>query len=492
MKKLKKRIICLIILLLTLFTTVPVYAEPSFYTYTYDFWGDERESPDAYVPSTVLMGNDFGIGSFKEPQGLFVRDKNVYICDSFNNRIVELIKNDTNYSLVRVIDKIVMNGEESTLAYPQDIFVTETGDLYICDTNNQRILILNNDLDVIKIITKPEDETIDSTSDFLPIKLVVDSAGRIYVQAMNVNKGLMEFAPEGTFTGYIGANKVTVNLVDYFWKMISTKAQRAQMELFVPTEYNNLALDLDGFIYTTTSTFNGRDLISGGANPIRKLNSMGTDILVRNGFYPPIGDIYWGNAGGISGSSKLIDVVALENDTYCAVDRVRGRIFSYDFQGNLLYAFGGQGNKAGFFQYPSAIEDIGDQLLVLDSRSATLTELSLTQYGRLINEGLMQYKKGNYDLSAKKWEEVLKFNGNYDLAYIGIGRSFLRKGEYKKAMEYFELKMDDENYSKAFKLYRKELVEDNIGYALIVLAAFILIPKVIKIFKKIKREVEKE
>lgn len=491
----KKKIKCIwysFLIIMLLLPSISASAETTFYTYTYDYWGDERESPDAYVPSAVLMGIDFGIDNFREPQGLYVQGNKVYICDSYNNRIVELQKENGTYSLVRVIDKIIVEGEESTFLYPQDIFVTDLGEIYICDTNNQRILHLDSELKLIKMITKPQDETIDEASDFLPLKLVVDNVGRIFVQVLNVNKGLMEFSPDGSFSGYIGANKVSVSIVEYFWKLISTKAQRSQMELFVPTEYNNLALDSHGFIYTTTSTFDEGDLVYGNANPVRRLNSMGTDILVRNGFFPPVGDLWWGNAGGVSGSSKFVDVVALENDTYCAIDRVRGRIFAYDFQGNLLYAYGGQGNKAGFFQYPSAIEDIGDYILVLDYRSGTLTEMELTEYGRLINEGLMEYKRGEYDLSAAKWEEVLKFNGNYDLAYIGIGRSLLRKGEYKKAMEYFELKMDDKNYSKAYQLYRKEQVEDNIEYIFAFIIALIVVPIIVRSVKKIKRDVKRE
>ena len=70
----------------------------------------------------------------------------------------------------------------------------------------------------------------------------------------------------------------------------------------------------------------------------------------------------------------------------------------------------------------------------------------------------------------------MQLNGNYDLAYIGIGRSYLRQERYKEAMDYFEVKYDDENYSKAFKQYRKEWVEEHIAIIVIVLLALFLIP----------------
>ena len=81
-------------------------------------------------------------------------------------------------------------------------------------------------------------------------------------------------------------------------------------------------------------------------------------------------------------------------------------------------------------------------------------------------------------------------NGNYDLAYIGIGRSLLRQEKYHEAMDYFELKWDYKNYSKAFKQYRKEWVEEHI--VLIVLALFLVLclPLMVGKVKKIKHEID--
>lgn len=57
-------------------------------------------------------------------------------------------------------------------------------------------------------------------------------------------------------------------------------------------------------------------------------------------------------------------------------------------------------------------------------------------------------------------------------------------------MEYFELKYDDENYSKAFKQYRKEWVEENIAMIVVVLLILILVPLGIGKVKSIKHEIE--
>lgn len=473
-----------------------------YYSYTYDFWGLSREAPNPYTVERVLFGNDLGTENFKDPQGLFVRGNKIYVADSANNRIVEF---DDSYNLIKIIDSFILNGVESTFNYPSDVFVAENGDIFVCDTNNFRVVHMDSGLNVIKILTKPQDALMDEKSEFLPTKIVVDNADRVYVIAKNVNKGIMEFDSRGSFTGYIGANKVSYNIADYIWKTLSTQAQKEQMIQFVPTEYSNIAIDKKGFFYTTCSTVSDSDIynllvqqdlmesmLSGlekvsNVDPIRRLNSMGADILIKNGWYAPVGDIDWGTAGGVSGASKFIDVVPVANDTYFAIDRTRCRVFGYDFQGNLLFVFGGIGSKAGYFQYPTAIESVGDKIIVLDGRTGGVTVFNPTEYGALINKALLEYVKGNYEYSSDLWEEVLVYNANYDLAYVGIGRSLLRQDKYKEAMEYFEVKYSYDNWSKAFQQYRKQVVEKYIGVAFGSIIALIVVWQVVKLIRRIKR-----
>ncbi|MDY3909942.1 MAG: hypothetical protein SOZ48_09465 [Eubacterium sp.] len=458
------------------------------YTYTYDCWNIDRESPDAYSVTRIITGSDFSCGNFKEPQGIYVRDNETYVVDTGNNRIVHFSYQDDTFNVVEVIDHYTdLNGKEVKLASPYDCYVTPEGDIYVADTANEAIVHMDKNYKAVKVITRPEDDNYTEKS-FIPQKLVVDSSNRIFAQVQNVNKGFMEFDTEGTFTGYVGASEVTYDFFTYLWKMVATKEQRAQMELFVPTEYSNLCLDSEGFIYATISTFEGT---VEAAEPIRKLNAKGTDILVRNGYEDPYGDLRYTEGGEMNGPSELNDICCLDNDVYYALDTNKGRIFAYDFQGNMLYAFGGHGYKAGYFINPSAIEDLGDSLLVVDQNLGTITQFTLTEYGKMINEGLAQYKIGEYEKSADIWRQVLKQNGNYDQAYIGIGRALLRQKQYKEAMEYFELKLDATNYSKAYKLYRKEWFEDNINIILILLVIIVLLGFGIGFVKKARREVEK-
>ena len=456
-------------------------AKTSNYTYNYDVYGEAVSSPNAYRVSAYLLGTNFDIGAFRDPQGLYVRGNKLYVCDSGNNRIVIItVGDDGSYSISDIITQVTIENAESALNYPMDVFEDNNGDLYIADTNNQRILRLDKDKNFIMELSKPVNETFSETAEFLPTKLVVDKAGRIFVQARNVNKGLMEFDPQGDFAGYMGANRVKVNPIDLFWKNIASRKQRAAMELFVPTEYNNVCIDDRGFIYATNT--------SSTTDSVRRFNAQGDDILVRNGIEDPVGDLIKGTSSSIE-ASKFIDVAALENDSYVCFDRTRGRLFVYDSQGNLLYAFGGVGNREGSFLIPVAIEAMGCSLFALDSRTGAVTRFDLTEYGTIINDALTEYKRGHYDESAKKWEEVLKLNGNYDMAYIGIGRSALRTGDYATAMKCFRVKGDFANWSKAFQQYRKLWMEENLRWILLILGALIIGSPLVRGMRKLIKEV---
>jgi len=197
-----------------------------------------------------------------------------------------------------------------------------------------------------------------------------------------------------------------------------------------------------------------------------------------------------GSGGKKSGPSRFADITTLDNDIYICMDRNRGRLFMYDDQGHLVCAFGGTGNMDGYFNSAVSLDHYGNDLLVLDERDAAITFFTTTDYGDLIFDAVDQFDLGEYDASEASWRKVMNLNGNYDLAYIGIGRSLLRQKKYKEAMDFFELKHDAKNYSKAFKQYRKQWVEDHIVLIVIVVLALFLIPLGIGRLKSIKHEID--
>ena len=464
------------------------------YSYNYDYWGDVQMTPDPYRVLTVIDSSSLGLENIENlrisnPQSMFVRNRDLYVADTGNSRILQLKLDEDKVTLIRIITEI-QGAEPATMNGPTDVFADEAGNIYIADYNNHRVIMADKDLNMLKVFLKPTDTTFNQSSDFLPSKIAVDVAGRLYVLATNVNKGFMKYESDTSFTGYIGANTVKINMADYIWKRyFMSKEQRAASESFVPTEYENLYIDEKGFIYATNTVFSEWELKSDTAKPIRRLNGIGNDILIKNDRYPPIGDLYWKSESIQYGPSKLTDITAMDNEIYVAVDKIRGRLFGYDSQGVMLWVFGTKGNSDGAFNRPAALDHMGYNLLVLDGLKNSVTVFTPTEYGQMIYDATDTYLKGDYDQSAELWEEVMKLNANYPLAFRGLGRAMLRQEKYQEAMNYFEMAHDREDYGRAFKQYRKHWIEKNVIWIVLILTALLLIPLIIGRIKKAKWEV---
>lgn len=439
--------LCIVFILLMFFTFTGygsvVHAADYAPGYNYSFWEDAVASPAPYNAETIVDGKQIGVGSLREPNDIFVaNNEQVYIVDSGNDRIVVT---DTNFELIKIIDSFDNNGERDGFSNPQGIFVTDEGDIYVADTGNKRVVHLDQNINLVKIVDSPESELLSEKFEFQPAKLVVDKAGRIYVMALGVFDGFMEFSSDGVFTTFIGANRVQVDPIEYIWKVLSTRQQRAALVQFIPTEFANLDIDEDGFIYAVTTGQTDED--------VKKLNAQGVDILRRDGYIPPRGDIIYRHE---EGPSKLIDVKVADCEVYSVLDGKRGRIFTYNGDGYLLYIFGGIGNRLGEFHTPIAIERIGDDFLVLDKILGEITIFRPTEYGKTINEAIRSYYNGEEEKASAMFEKAARLNANLELAYAGIGKSLLRSDNYEEAVSYFKESNDRKNYSKAYVLYRRE------------------------------------
>lgn len=439
-------------------------------TYTFDYFEDVKYAPAAYSPYETIKGDEWRIGELNNPQDLNITDDGeIYIADTGNNRIVVL---DSKCQLLRVIDHFEKDGKEETFNGPSGVYISLNNDLYIADTGNFRVVELNAKDELVKIIENPTSEVLEDEFVFAPLKVAVDYADRVYVIAKNMFQGIMAFDAEGNFTGFTGKIEVEISTTEKIWRRFSTKAQRARQQLFIPTEFTGMEIDEDGFIYATSIDPEGKQ-------SIRRLNPKGQDVIVKKGADGTLsGDKYWRLVGKYSGPSRIVDVVVRDKGIYSIIDATRGRIFSYDHEGNLLYIFGGIGTQEGTFMAPSAIETTGDKILVLDAGENAILSFEPTRYGKLINQAIGYRYDGDESKAVECWKEVIKLDSNFELAYVGIGKAYLSNGENKKAMEYFKLGMDKEYYSIAYKRYRNEFLQDNLQYvlsAVVFLSIFVVI-----------------
>lgn len=496
-KTVLKRLTMLLMTLLLL--TSSVFALP-YTSYTYSYQGEAVQSPHAFLPEKVLQGDTLGVGKFKDPSDLFVDEQNrIFIADSGNNRVVVF---DPEWNKLAELGAFTnAEGAEDSLKNPCGVFVFgET--IYVADTDNSRIVLFDGNFAFQSIIPSPPMEMFTEGFAYKPSNLAVDASGRLYVISQSTNLGVMAFNTDGEFESFLGAQKVQPNPVEMFWRVFMTEEQIRRTAKFVPTEYNNIALDKDGFVFVTSSAINAGSLANWIQSrsrtsmyaPVKRLNPSGEDVLRRTGFFPPAGDvdIIFGNASyqaNLLGPSTLVDVATTENGVYTVADSKRKKLFTYDDDGNLLYAFGGSGFQEGLFQSISALDYQGTSLLVLDKSQARITVFRRTAYGDLIDEAIRLHAERKYEAAVEKWYGILTLNNNYDLAYIGIGQSMMRQEKYAEAMAYFKNAHDIEDYSKAFKQYRKETWSDYLLLIPLAAAAVLFgISKLLGLAKKRNRK----
>lgn len=449
-------------------------------SYNYDYWEDIVFTPAAYIPESSVSGTTLGVGSFLNPQDLCVSPSgDVYIADTGNNRIV--VVDNTLKNAIRVIDSFEHDGTTDTFNAPYGVCVSENGQLYIADSENQRIVVLEaDDLSFVKIISNPTSDVLEDDFVFTPLKVTVDYADRVYCIAKRMFQGIMVFEEEGQFTGFFGTIEVNITPWEKLWRKLSTKAQRSRQQLFIPTEFTGIDIDADGFVYAS-------NLDSNGVQAVRRLNPRGEDVIKKGENANVGGDLSTGGTSDYSGVSTIVDVVYRDKGIYSLLDSKRGRIFTYDHEGNLLYIFGGLGTQAGTFTIPVAIEAIGDKIIVLDSYRKEMLVFTETQYGSLINEAVGLRYDGDETLAVDMWKQVLMLDENNELANVGIGKAYLTSGDNVQAMKYLKLGMSRQYYSVAYRRYRNEFLKEYLGVILtVVIVGIILIVVIVKWRKKKK------
>ncbi len=540
MKRKFKILFSIAVLLVTLITTIVPGFAAAYSTYTYSIEGTQLASPDAYTPDKVydavsmgvvegtkkylngLNGNQnaYGMGYYiSNPSDLVVdSDGNIYICD-VTNMVYDESKGETITSLTedaggvtvsRPIEKIsriivldryfkfryaIMDftneiGVEDKLNEPGGLCVTEDK-LYIADTKNQRIVILNRENGgrsyptFDRIVDAPSTDVMAEGDHYNPIAVASDGSN-LYVVSGQTTMGIISMDMDGNFKGYIGPQKVSISTWEIFRRMFLTKEQRESQTKAISTEYNNIAIDSDGFIYVTTSSLDEdkqQSAITSKSKsadyaPVKKLNTNGDDIMNRNGFYPPSGEVQVSMRSvddSATGPSTIIDVAIGPEKTWSIIDSKRQRIFTYDKDGNLLFAFGDKGEQLGNLKSIKAIAYQDSNMIVLDKGTASLTVYSRTDYGDLLIEALRLDNERKYDEVKYVYDDILERNINFDSAYIGIAKALYRSGDYNGAMEQYSYAYNTDGYSQAFKMFRKDWVSKYILVVPVVIVAVVLL-----------------
>ena len=491
MNKLKMGMLFLLLLAVLCGTMTVSAAEAPYETYVFAYDSSVQITPNAYLPAEKIAA--FGETLLKNPSDMVVDEERglIAIADTGNNRIVLL---NRNFEVTGTIGPFTLpNGTEDTFDSPSGVFITEEDWLVVADTNHGRLVVFDKDNRYLRTIDGPPAQVLPENFKYNPISVAVNAAGQFYVVSKNSNMGVMALDGDGGFQGFIGAQRVASNAAQLLWRAFMTEEQLARSVQFVPVEYSSLTIDHKGFVYVTCSsidrfelynTIHSRSMDSTYA-PVKKINPAGTDVLRRNGFFPPAGDINFSPYDGEEavGPSQISKVILLDNGMYMLLDSYGNKLFTYDSSGNLLFAFGGKGEALGLFSRLSAAAAWGDELLALDAETGAITVFRKTAYGALLDEVIGYQENREYDKAQGLWNELLGENNNFDLAYLGVGQALMEKGDLTGAMKYFELINNKLYYSKAYGLYRQEILQ---RWGLwILLGVLILILLAVWVFRKI-------
>ncbi len=474
----KKRITALVMILslisILCFQAVPVLAEHTGdASYIYDFWGNANESISAFQLSTEIDRDSMGEGiQLSSVDDVYVYDGVIYVVDSVEGRVNMF---DESFKFIDSI-KIIRNAEgkievsedtnkQMILSKPEGVFVTDEY-IYIADTGNSRIIILERKAPYafVREVTKPE--TMVGDTEFNPSKLAVDNAGRIFAIVQNSTEGIIQLNADGSFSRYFGVNSPTVNLLDYFWRSIASEEQQEKMAKTYAPAFSNLQTDAEGFVYAVTLDTASKEMAF-------RFNSSGENVLRKFGYSKQLGDLPRSIDDTFS-MSTFTDIAVNDFGVYALLDTVNNRVFVYNFDGNLLSIFGGKGNTKGTFNTPTSIAWMGNDLIVGDSSLARAFVFTTTDFGDLILKAEKDYYNGNFTEAGVLEEQIIAMNANYDHAYVTIGKNKLMQDEYSEAMRYFKLGHDKTYYSKAFSAYRNIVIQKYFFILAIVVVAFVV------------------
>ncbi|MCD7741091.1 MAG: hypothetical protein LUI06_02665 [Ruminococcus sp.] len=517
--------------------SLTAFADEPYESYNYDNWDEAIPSQVGYTVERTVTGEDMGLerlstqgdslyysddasASLSEAKDIYAfNDEELWIADTGNNRILRLNSDlevtGRYYGVIgeSQLDTVATSedGTESLFNEPQGLFVmtsptTGLQTVYIADYSNSRVVraYVKSDTELVleQEFVQPT-EALYTSQTFNPTKVLVDYAENVYAVVKSVNTGSVQFSSDGSFTGFFGANRVEVTasvIAQNLWRKIASNEQISGMSRNVPVEYANFDIDDDGFIYTVTE-------VSTDTDAVKKVNPAGYNIWDNS-----VGDEYtfgdnttavYDTATKTTYSTKLTDIAVDSDGLINVLDYETGRIFQYDRLCNLICIFGTKTSAAdqrGSFSSPNAVDTLQDKVLVIDG-SQTRNDLTVfvkTKFGESLHEAFALFDEGLYVEAASYWEEVIKCDGGYTYAHIGLGKADLKNGDYASAMERFEIANDKDDYDKAFEYYREEWLQNNFtGIAVVVIiivvllfARWILKRRGIKIFKRKKKKKE--
>lgn len=450
---------------------------------------------------------------------LIVKAENPFKTNTVN-RFDEIVETQDAYEPLLKVKKIEKGSEYTYLNDPSDMFIDKDDYIYIADTSNKRIIILNSSYEYVSEYQSDEflkpmglyvrndyiyvaDYGIETSSDsgaiyklffnketksvtfdkkysspiskileidsfqYHPKKIAVDMNETMYVVNEGSYNGIMTISSENRFMSYFAPNKVTSTLEEKIIRFLYGENNNVFISDNLPTEPYNVNIDDSGYIYTVTQT----TLVNNIGDTLKKVNLGGLN------FYPD----------DMESAENFVDCTSGSVGNVYALTKA-GFIYEYDIEGNILFIFGGTStsiDQLGLFKGASSIStDSNGCLYILDQNDDSFQVFTPTDYANLIHTALGLYNDGKYEESKWYFERVLESNGLLDIAHKGIGMAYYLEGKYEEALKELEIANAKKEYSEAYWEIRNVELSNNMPLIFALVILFIILLIVIPILNK--------
>lgn len=480
--RVKQGFVCLLTAAVLLVCAVPARAQSyrevpyETYTYWYGIQAHERNaaySRPLYEVAQVLDAAKLHTTEFKELKDICTdRFGNLYLLDA-DSRILVL---DSQYTLVREIGTIRNGDDALTYEDANSLSVHTDGTLFICDTENARVLRCTAAGELLHTYLLPDSSIIPEDFEFRPLHAVMDERNYTYILSDGSYYGMLLFDATGEFMGFYGANEVTTGIVGTLkniWnRLFVSNEKKSNSARTLPFVFVDVEVGSDGFLYTATG-FTDKNQNKG---QIKKLSpGTGKNILGSESVNFTDDQVNTTYNNGDPVNQNIVSLAVDEEDYIYCLEAQYGRVYIYDKECYMLTAFGGglqNGTQDGTFQSARALALNGSDVLVCDGMNGTVTVFQRTDFGVQLLKMQSLTLNGDYSAAKEGWQQLIRSDENCQPAYRGLARAYLTENDYESALRYARSGYDRETYALAFELKRQTFVDDH--FALLFSGALLL------------------
>ena len=424
-----------------------------------------------------------------------------------------LVRVNADYTLKDEFTVIDENGAAVDFTGAKGVYSDSEGMIYIADTSNGRILVINEEGRVVTTLKKPESNLIPEDFIYQPVSITKDPHGYTYILSQGCYYGALLYSPNGEFLGFYGANTVKSSALDtlsYLWdRLTSNDTKKAASTKTLPYSFVDFDFDSEGYMVTCTDNTGDARARTNGVGQIRKISPNGENILYKRELKKGASSsanfnfleskvVFEEETGNlVYRPQKVVSVAVSDDDFIYALDNTNGTIYIYDDECNLLSAFAGglnTGNQKGVFKTPVALAIYGETLLVADYDNQSFTVFESTEFGRVLRSAQSSHLAGNYSEAKEDWEYVLAADSGNQLALRGLAMIYYNEGNFDEALKVSKQAYDYATYDLAWQAVLSEWIGEHFVYILcaILLVVGIIVAIMISLRKRGKKLINNE